>query len=174
MTTCLDLATCPESDRLYNIVCNFSYNYKNYICNSLTSCTRTDGTTDCCASNIADCITVASSLRTPTTQPTTTNSVILCNQLCNAEYRIDTCYWYEDTNFNVFCNENNDNYCCSQHREDCCRTNKTEVYIVFGSIAGILMLIALYWYVFRYHIKIMPLNNDNIVNTPEKYQIAIT
>ena len=173
MTTCLDLATCQETDRLYNIVCNFSYNYKNYICNSQATCTRTDGTYDCCASNIIDCIT-STTLRIPTTQPTTTNTVILCNQLCNAEYRIDKCYWYEKINLNTLCNDNTDKYCCSPHREECCITNNKDIYIIIGCVTIILILFALYRYIISYHIKIVPAKNVTGVETPDKYIIVFT
>ena len=59
------------------------------------------------------------------------------------------------------CVENNKEYCCFQNRAECCSTNQTDAFIVFGSIAGFIMVIlAYYWH--KRHRKIVPANdNDN-------------
>jgi hypothetical protein len=155
MTTCLDPNTCP-GDKMYNVVCNFSIGINHYACNPQTTCMRTDGKYDCCANNIVRCVVDATSLLAPTIQPTITISETNCNEKCN---KIDKCYWYESLQTDNMCVENNNEYCCYQNREDCCMTNKTSAYIVFGSIAGILIMIivAYYWYYVKkpYH-KIVP------------------
>ena len=145
MTTCLDPNTCPN-EKLYNIVCNFSIGYIDYECNSNT-CMRADGTYDCCSINVVYCTYPASLLRIPTIQPSIIISETNCNEKCDAGSKINKCYWYEVLKTDNLCPENNNNeYCCSQNREDCCRTNKTAMYIVFGCIAGILIIFAYYWY----------------------------
>ena len=160
MTTCL---TCP-TDRMYNVVCNFSIGIDNYACNPQTTCMRPDGTYDCCAKNIVSCLVYASSLLVPTIQPSILISATDCNQSCN---KIDKCYWYERLRTDNLCKENNNEYCCSQNsRADCCMTNKTGAYIVFGCIAGIIiMIIAAYYryYVKNSHRKIVPTNEPVFV-----------
>lgn len=153
MTTCLDINTCPN-DKMYNVLCNFSIGHDFYACNPQTTCIRADGKYDCCAKNIVSCIVDASSLLVPTIQPSVLISETNCNQICN---KIDKCYWYERLRTDNLCVENNNEYCCSQNREDCCTTNKTGAYIVFGCIAGIMIIIAYYWYyVKKSYNKIVP------------------
>ena len=142
MTTCLNTNTCP-GDKMYNVVCNFSIGINHYACNPQTTCMRADGKYDCCANNIVRCIVDAASLLVPTIQPSITISETNCNQSCN---KIDKCYWYESLQKDNWCVENNNEYCCSQNRADCCMTNKTGAYIVFGCIAGIMIIAAYYWY----------------------------
>ena len=50
-------------------------------------------------------------------------------------------------------------------------TNKTGAYIVFGSIAGIMIIFAYYWYFIRnsYH-KIVPLKDIVEVESQDKYK----
>ena len=152
MTTCLDPNTCP-GDKLYNIVCNFSIGYIDYECNSNT-CMRADGKYDCCAINVYYCTYPASLLRIPTIQPSILISETNCNEKCN---KIDKCYWYESLRTDNLCKENNNEYCCSENRADCCMTNKTGAYIVFGCIAGIMIIATYYWYcVKRSHTKVVP------------------
>ena len=172
MTTCLDINACPN-DKMYNVICNFKFGIEEYACNPKTTCMRADGKYDCCGNNILQCVVYSSSLRVPTIQPTISNNDIPCEQQCNPEYRIDTCHWYERLQVNTNCNDENDNYCCSQNRGDCCRTNMTDAYIVFGSIAGIMVLFAFYRYVMIYSAKITPSNAPATAVSPEKYQLAV-
>ena len=153
MTTCLDTNACTNI--MYNVVCNFSIGNDNeYACNPYTTCMRTDGIYDCCGDHIVDCIVYASSLRVPTIQPSIAIGETNCDQMCN---KIDKCYWYESLRTDNLCGENNNEYCCSHNRADCCRTNTTDAYIVFGCIAGIMIMSACYWYYIKklYH-KINP------------------
>ncbi len=159
MTTCLDPNTCP-GDKLYNIVCNFSIGYIDYECNSNT-CMRADGKYDCCAINVYYCTYPASLLRIPTIQPTIIVSETNCNEKCN---KIEKCYWYESLQTDNLCVENNNEYCCSQNREECCMTNKTAMYIVFGCIAGIMIIFAYYlYYVKNSRQKIVPVKEPVFV-----------
>jgi hypothetical protein len=171
MTTCLDTTTCPN-DKMYNVICNFSIGYNEYVCNPKTTCIRADGRYDCCSKNIVDCVIDASSLHVPTFQPTISSSDIPCNQQCQPEYRIDKCHWYESMQVITNCNDENYNYCCSYKRADCCRTNTTDVYIVIGCITGIMILYAFYKYVIAYSAKVMP-SPPTTTLPPEKYQIAV-
>jgi hypothetical protein len=147
MTTCLDTNACPSI--MYNVVCNFSIGIDNeYACNPHTTCMRTDGIYDCCGDHIVDCIVYASSLRVPTIQPSAAINKTNCDKICK---KIDKCYWYESLRTDNLCVNS------SHNRADCCTTNKTGAYIVFGSIAGILIIFAYYWYYIKnsYH-KIVP------------------
>ena len=165
MTTCLNINTCP-GDKMYNVVCNFSIGINDYACNPQTTCMRADGKYDCCAKNIVSCIVDAASLLVPTIQPSISISQTNCNQMCN---KIDKCYWYESMQTDNLCkeNENNNEYCCSQNsRADCCMTNKTGAYIVFGCIAGIIIttITAYYWYYIKKpRNKIVPTNEPVFV-----------
>ena len=160
MTTCLDPNTCP-GDKMYNVICNFSIGIDNYACNPQTTCMRADGKYDCCAKYIMGCLVDASSLLVPTIQPSMPISATDCNQLCN---KIDKCYWYERLLTDNLCKENNNEYCCSQNRGDCCTTNKTGAYIVFGCIAGIMIISAYYWYYIKKpRNKIVPTNEPVFV-----------
>jgi hypothetical protein len=139
---------------MYNVICNFSIGINHYACNPQTTCMRADGKYDCCANNIVSCIVDASSLRVPTIQPSIIISTSDCNEMCNKIYQ---CYWYEKLQTDNLCVENNNEYCCSQNRADCCMTNKTGAYIVFASIAGIMIIVAYYWYcVKKSHTKVVP------------------
>ena len=171
MATCLDTNTCPN-DKMYNVICNFSIGYNEYLCNPQNTCMRADGRYDCCGKNIVDCVIDASSLHVPTFQPTISSSYIPCNQQCQQEYRIDKCHWYESMQVITNCNDENDNYSCSHQRTDCCRTNTTDVYIVIGCITGIMILYAFYKYVIAYSAKVMP-SPPTTTPPPEKYQIAV-
>ena len=147
MTTCLGTNACPNI--MYDVVCNFSIGIDNeYACNPNTTCMRTDGIYDCCGDHIVDCIVYASSLRVPTIQPSVAINETNCDQIC---IKIDKCYWYESLRTDNLCVNS------SQNRADCCTTNKTGAYIIFGSIAGILIIFAYYWYFIRKsHHKIVP------------------
>ena len=163
MTTCLNINTCP-GDRMYNVVCNFSIGINHYACNPQTTCMRSDGKYDCCAKYIMGCLVDASSLLVPTIQPSITISATDCNETCD---KIDKCYWYESMRTDNLCVENNNEYCCSQNRADCCMKNKTGAYIVFGCIAGIiiiLIVVAYYrYYVKKPHTKVVPTNEPVFV-----------
>ena len=169
MTTCLDANACP-GDKLYDIRCNFITNYLEnnyeYVCNPHTTCMLADGIYDCCGGNIVECIVYVSSLQIPTFQPTIQPSILIsetnCNEKCN---KIDKCYWYESLQTDNLCVENNNEYCCYQNsREECCMTNKTSLYIVFGCIAGILIIATYYWYyVKKPHHKIVPIKEPVFV-----------
>jgi len=160
MTTCL---TCPN-DKMYNVICNFSIGINHYACNPQTTCMRADGTYDCCANNIVGCVVDPSSLLVPTIQPSILISATDCNQMCHTGSIIDKCYWYERLRRDNLCVENNNEYCCSQNREECCMTNKTGAYIVFGSIAGIMIIFAYYWYyIKKSHTKIVPMKEPVFV-----------
>jgi hypothetical protein len=174
MTTCLDINACPN-DKMYNVLCNFKYGIDEYACNPKTTCMRADGKYDCCGKNIVTCVVDAASLRVPTIQPTISVNDIPCDEQCKPEYRIDTCHWYESKQINIICNDENDNYCCSQHRSDCCKTNTTDAYIVFGCIAGIMVLFAFYRYAIRINTKIIPSKPEATTTTvpPAKYQLAV-
>ena len=161
MTTCLNINTCPN-DKMYYVICNFSIGINHYACNPQTTCMRADGTYDCCAKNIVTCLVDASSLLVPTIQPSILISETICNQTCD---KIDKCYWYERLRIDNLCVENNNEYCCSQNRADCCMTNKIGAYIVFGCIGGIIIIIiAYYWYYVKksYH-KIVPIKEPVFV-----------
>ena len=162
MATCLDPNTCPN-DKMYNVVCNFSIGINHYACNPQTVCMRADGKYDCCAKHIVNCIVEASSLRVPTIQPSILIMATTCNEICNTGSKIDKCYWYENMRTEKMCVENNKEYCCFKNRTECCSTNQTGAFIVFGSIAGFIMVIlSYYWY--KRHRKIVPANynNDNV------------
>ena len=164
MTTCLDTNICPNI--MYNVICNFSIGINEYACNSKTTCMRSDGKYDCCATNIVSCVVDAASLRVPTIQPSIAISETICDKMCK---KIDKCYWYETLRTDNFCGENNNEYCCSQNRADCCRTNTTDAYIVFGSIAGIMIIFAYYWYCLKNsHHKIVP--TTDTVESQDKYK----
>ena len=166
MTTCLDANTCPN--KMYNVICNFSIGFNHYACNSKTTCMRADGIYDCCATNIVSCVVDASTLLEPTIQPSIAISETNCDKMCK---KIDKCYWYESLRTDNLCVENNNEYCCSHNRADCCSTNKTDVYIVFGSIAGIMIIFAYYWYfVKKSHDKIEPTKE---VESLERYKMVI-
>jgi len=166
MTTCLDTNVCPNI--MYNVICNFSIGINEYACNHKTTCMREDGKYDCCATNIVSCIVDAASLRVPTIQPSIAKSETNCDKICITGSKIDKCYWYESLRTDNLCGDNNNEYCCYQNRADCCRANKTDAYIVFGSIAGIMIIFAYYWYFIRksYH-KIVP---EQEVESPDKYK----
>lgn len=169
MTTCLDTNVCPNI--MYNVICNFSIGINEYACNSKTTCMRSDGKYDCCATNIVGCLVDAASLRVPTIQPSLAKTETTCDKMCNTGSKIDKCYWYESLRTDDLCGENNNEYCCSQNRADCCRTNKTDAYIVFGSIAGIIIIFAYYWYCLKnsYH-KIVPIKDTIEVESQDKYK----
>ena len=168
-TTCLDTNACP-GDKMYNVICNFSIGIDNYACNPETTCMRTDGKYDCCAKNIVSCIVHAESLLVPTIQPSPMREPA-CNQICNAGYKLDKCYWYESLRTDNLCKENNNAYCCSQNRGDCCTTNQTGAYIVFGSIAFIMTIIAIAYYVKKSHTKIQPAKEATEAEPPDRYAI---
>jgi hypothetical protein len=135
---------------------------------------RTDGRYDCCATNIVSCVVDAASLRVPTIQPSIAISETNCDKMCNAESKIDKCYWYESLRIDNLCVENNKEYCCSHNRADCCSTNKTDAYIVFGSIAGIIIIFAYYWYyVKNSHDKIKPVKDANKVESLDRYKMVV-
>jgi hypothetical protein len=164
MTTCLDTNVCPNI--MYNVICNFSIGINEYACNRKTTCMRSDGKYDCCATNIVSCVVDAASLRVPTIQPSIAKSETNCDKMCQ---KIDKCYWYENMRTDNLCGDNNNEYCCSQNRADCCRTNTTDAYIVFGSIAGIMIIFAYYWYCLKNsHHKIVP--TTDTVESQDKYK----
>ena len=166
MSTCLDTNDCPN--KMYNVICNFSIGINEYACNSKTTCMRSDGKYDCCATNIVSCVVDASTLLEPTIQPSIAISETNCDKMCK---KIDKCYWYESLRIDNLCVENNSEYCCSHNRADCCSTNKTDVYIVFGSIAGIMIIFAYYWYfIKKSHDKIEPTKE---VESLERYKMVI-
>ena len=135
---------------------------------------RTDGRYDCCATNIVSCIVDASSLRVPTIQPSIAISETNCDKMCNDESKIDKCYWYESLRTDKLCVKNNNEYCCSQNRADCCSTNKTDAYIVFGSIAGIMIIFAYYWYCLKKsRDKIEPVKDANKVESLDRYKMVV-
>jgi hypothetical protein len=172
MTTCLDTNACPNI--MYNVVCNFSIGIDNeYACNPKTTCMRADGKYDCCGDNIVRCVVYAASLSVPTIQPSIAKSETNCDKMCA---KIDKCYWYESRRTDNLCAENNNEYCCAQNRSDCCSTNKTNVYIVFGCIAGIVTIIAFTYY--RYYVKnshhkIAPTKDATDVESPGRYFIGV-
>jgi hypothetical protein len=167
MTTCLDTNVCTNI--MYNVICNFSIGINEYACNSKTTCMRSDGKYDCCATNIVSCVVDAASLRVPTIQPSVAISETICDKMCSSGSKIDKCYWYENMRTDNLCGENNNEYCCSQNRADCCRTNTTDAYIVFGSIAGIMIIFAYYWYCLKNsHHKIVP--TTDTVESQDKYK----
>ena len=154
--SCLDINLCPN-EKLYNVTCNFSIWYIDYECNSNT-CMRVDGTYDCCAINPYYCTTPSESLfRIPTIEPSRQITSKMCNKMCDTGSKLDKCYWYEKRETDNLCIENNKEYCCFQNRNECCSTNQTYVYIAFGSIAGIFVILAYYWYlVKKSHHNIVP------------------
>ena len=172
MSTCLDTNACPN--KMYNVICNFSIGINEYACNSKTTCMRADGRYDCCATNIVSCVVDAASLRVPTIQPSIAISETDCDKMCNSESKIDKCYWYESLRTDNLCVENNKEYCCSHNRADCCSANKTDTYIVFGCIAGIIIIFAYYWYfIKKSQDKIEPTKDSTKVESPERYKMII-
>lgn len=171
--TCLDTNACP-GDKMYNVICNFSLGINEYACNPKTTCMHQDGRYDCCAKNIVSCVVDASTLRVPTIQPSIAIIATYCNQMCSNGNKIDKCYWYESMRTDKLCGENNNEYCCSQNRADCCKTNQTGAYIVFGSIAGIVMIItiAYYWYYMKKsRNKIEPAKEASVIEPPDRYKM---
>ena len=76
--------------------------------------------------------------------------------------------------FRNLCVENNNEYCCSHNRTDCCSTNKTDMYIVFGCIAGIIIIITYYWYfIKKSRDKIEPVKDVNKVESLDRYKMAV-
>jgi hypothetical protein len=135
---------------------------------------RADGRYDCCATNIVSCVVDAASLRVPTIQPSIAISETKCDKMCNAESKIDKCYWYESLRTDNLCVKNNNEYCCSQNRADCCSTNKTDAYIVFGSIAGIMIIFTYYWYYLKKsRDKIEPVKDANKVESLDRYKMVV-
>lgn len=172
-TTCLDTNACP-ADKMYNVICNFSIGINEYACNPKTTCMHQDGTYDCCGKNIVSCIVDAKSLRVPTIQPSIAIIATYCNQMCTNGNKIDKCYWYERMRTDKLCGENNNEYCCSQNRADCCKTNQTGAYIVFCSIAGIMIIItiAYYWYYMKNsRNKIVPAKDATVIESPDRYKM---
>ena len=168
-TTCLDTNACP-GDKMYYVICNFSVGLDNYACNPKTTCMHQDGNYDCCAKYIVGCIVHAESLLVPTIQPSPMREPA-CNQMCNIGYKLDKCYWYESLQTDNLCKENNNEYCCSQNRGDCCTTNQTGAYIVFGSIAFIMTIITIAYYVKKSHTKIVPTKEAIEIEPPDRYAI---
>lgn len=172
MTTCLDTITCPSDKRIYNIPCRFSFGLNVYVCNGKTTCMNTTGKQDCCAYNIADCLVLESSLRLPTVQPTLAISENKCDsQRCSLKYDTDTCYWYESVNSDILCSKDNQAYCCSQHREDCCKSSKTAAICAFSSIACVIVIFAFYRYVLCSYRKIVPTKIGDEVESHDKYKV---
>ena len=135
---------------------------------------RADGRYDCCATNIVSCVVDAASLRVPTIQPSIAISETKCDKMCNAESKIDKCYWYESLRTDNMCVKNNNEYCCSQNREDCCSTKKNDAYIVFGSIAGIMIIFTYYWYYLKKsRDKIEPVKDANKVESLDRYKMVV-
>jgi hypothetical protein len=124
----------------------------------------------CCAYNIVDCLVLESSLHSPTFQPTIIINENLCSsQTCITKYNIDNCYWYESINNNILCNENNNKYCCSEYRYNCCQTSKINVIIVFSCILCLII-----FYIFKIYKEILFIIFINIINdTWGKYSIGI-
>jgi hypothetical protein len=175
MASCLDIVPCASDKRLYNIPCRFALGLNLYVCNDKTTCTNTNGRRDCCAYNVADCMVLESSLRLPTFQPTQAVDKNLCNpKTCPAKYDTDQCYWYESINTDLLCSENNDEYCCSQHRSDCCQTSRNAVIIVFGCIAAFIVLLIWYRTIMGARIKIIPMKAPSVKEQHNKYQIVAT
>jgi hypothetical protein len=173
ITTCLDTNACP-GDKMYNVICNFSIGINEYACKRETTCMHQDGKYDCCAKYIVGCIVYAESLRVPTIQPSVAISTTYCNQMCVNGNKIDKCYWYESMRTDNLCGENNNEYCCSQNRRDCCTTNQTGAYIVFGSIAGIMIIItiAYYWYYMKNsRNKIQPAKAATELEPRDRYNV---
>ena len=168
-TTCLDTNACP-GDKMYNVLCNFAIGVDSYACNPKTTCMRPDGKYDCCAKYIVGCIVHTESLLVPTIQPSPMREPA-CNQICNAGYKLDKCYWYESMRTDNLCKENNNEYCCSQNRGDCCTTNQTGAYIVFGSIAFIMTIIITAYYVKKSRTKIVPTKEATELEPPDRYAI---
>jgi hypothetical protein len=172
MTTCLDPNVCP-TDKLYNVHCNFSIGYINYICNSNT-CMRADGTYDCCSINVVYCTIPDLFWHTPTSQPSIIIRETNCNQICSAGSKFASCYWYESLRTGNLCIENNNKYCCSHNREECCSINQTVVYIVVGCIAGIMCIFVYYWYAVKYSSrKVIPAKDLSDIEPIDRYKMII-
>ena len=168
-TTCLDTNACP-GDKMYNVICNFAIGQDEYACNPKTTCMRPDEKYDCCAKYIVGCIVHAESLLVPTIQPSPMREPA-CNEICANGYKIDKCYWYESMQTDNLCKENNNEYCCSPNRGDCCTTNQTGAYIVFGSIAFIMTILITAYYVKKSRTKIVPAKEAAAVEPPDRYTI---
>jgi len=172
MTSCLDISGCPSEQRIHNVPCPFTFGWNLYVCKDSTTCINTNGRRHCCGENIADCVILESSLlHSPTFQPTMAILANSCHsQTCPAKYNTNQCYWYENHNIELLCNENNHEYCCTQNRSDCCQTSKTAAIIVFISIWCVIVL---FLCLTSSSSKILPVATKKVVETPDKYQITI-
>ena len=175
MTTCIDTNLCPEEKIMYDVVCNFYFGFTHYSCNSATTCTRSTGKYDCCSysKNLFDCIVTTSSLQVPTIGPTVFNYDLSCDHICDNQQRIDTCYWYESIRFDTMCFENNNKFCCSQNRNDCCYTSTRDAIIVFGCITSILIALMFYFTVREQRKKIMSIQDINRIAMFDKYVVVV-
>ena len=163
MTTCIDTKMCPVEDIMYSIVCNFSFGTGGYYaCNSMNTCINPNGRIDCCSKShyIKECLVWTPYLHAPTIGPSVNIQSVSCINECeNMEYKIDTCYWYENIRDDAMCIENDNKYCCSHTRASCCYTNPRNAFIVFGCIAVIIIGALYYFAVREQRKKVMPVQN---------------
>lgn len=139
--SCLDETICVYNEPFERINCNFTIGYLHYMCNHINTCKRSDNLYDCCASDITDCVIETLDVNLlPTIQPSIASSITsLCMTTCNIMPSANKCYWYESQNMDISCIENN-KYCCSHIRNECCQTTGIYIYIVIGLLFFVMML----------------------------------
>jgi len=160
--SCFDITTCLSEQIFNRINCNFTVAHVKYSCNSTVTCKRLDGLYDCCTSNIAYCtiqLLVFQSLPTikPTIKPTILpNMFDACEKTCNLTPSTNKCYWYENQNIDMSCINKHNKFCCSYRHDECCQTNITSAYVIYGLLIFLLSLFALYKYVVCRYTRIVP------------------
>jgi hypothetical protein len=156
--SCLDETTCAADRRFTRINCNFTITHTQYVCNPINTCARLDGLYDCCAENINDCVIVQFDIRLlPTVAPTKSpSSISACEITCNLTPTTNECYWYESQNTDISCMNEDDRYCCSHDRAECCYTYIQSVYITFGSIFLLCLCVA-YKYIVCKYTRVVPM-----------------
>jgi len=159
--SCLDITICQREQTFHRINCNFTIAHIQYICNPSNTCQRTDELYDCCASNIVDCVIERYTFQLVPTMTPTISSVLgeLCEVTCNLTPSTNKCYWYERQNLDISCISKDNNFCCSDSRDNCCRPIPRYAFIILGSLFFLLAL-ALgvyykYYILFRYT-RVMP------------------
>lgn len=164
--SCLDVTMCMPDQTFNHINCNFTIRFTEYICNPINTCRRTDGLYDCCASNIADCIIERLNLQLlPTISPTLSPNVVnSCESTCNLAPITNKCYWYESQNLDISCIGNDNKYCCSHSRANCCQTSIQHVYIIFGLLLLLIIGCVYYKYIVYNYTRVVP--DKTTSNTP--------
>jgi hypothetical protein len=155
--SCVDESTWAPDRRFNRINCNFTITHTQYVCNPINTCARIDELYDCCAEYINDCVLVWVDTRLlPTVSPTRSpHSTSTCEITCNLAPTTNQCYWYESQNTDISCLSEDEIYCCSHDRNECCHTYIQTVYVIFGSIF-LLCLCVIYKYIVCKYTRVVP------------------